>query len=362
LKKLLVVLALATFALSAKAQYVSLTNAEVKTLQKAIKSDEKVKKIFEPFKAAAEKAFNETPNPIAKITSQGLLEGNPAKTASLKAVEDASKIYALAINCRVYNNKAYLDKAAQYLLAWAKVNTPTGDPIDGTKQEDLIAGYDLIRSQLPKDQVAQIDAWLDDFADAQMNSESAKNGRTTGFNNWNSHRIKVITMVAYTIHTHKYDQYMFSELEKQLAQNLNVDGSSFDFKQRDALHYHIYTLEPLFKAIIPIYRATGKNYYTFLSKSQSSIEKSVQFLTPFVTGEKTHGEFANSTVQFDRDRAKNGEKGYIAGAKFEPSSGLFILSLADYFDPNYLGIIKKTMGNDYDDWQLVLNRVREKVK
>jgi hypothetical protein len=362
LKKLLLVLALGTFTIAARAQYVSLTNAEVKTLQKAIKSDEKVKKIFEPYKVAAEKAFNETPNPIAKITSQGLLEGNPAKTASLKAVEDAAKIYALAINYRVYNNKAYLNKAAQYLLAWAKVNTPTGDPIDGTKQEDLIAGYDLVRSQLPKDQSAQIDAWLDVFADAQMNSESAKNGRTTGFNNWNSHRIKVITMVAYTIHTHKYDQYIFSELEKQLAQNLYADGSSFDFKQRDALHYHIYTLEPLFKAIIPIYRATGKNYYTFLSKAQSSVEKSVQFLTPFVTGEKTHGEFANSTVQFDRDRARNGEKGYIAGAKFDPNSGLFILSLAAYFDPSYAGIIKKTMGNDYTDWQLVLNQVREKVK
>jgi hypothetical protein len=360
-RKLLIVIVLGIAGLSAKAQYVSLTNAEVKTLQKAIKTDERVRKTFEPFKAAAEKAMNETPNPIEKITSEGLLAGNPAKTASLKAVEDESKIYALAINYRLFNNKAYLDKAAEYLMAWTKVNKATGDPIDATKLDGVINGYDLIRAQLPEQQRKDIDAWLDTYAYAAMDSESAKNGRTTGINNWNSHRIKVITLIAYTIHTQKYDQYIFSELEKQIGQNLYADGSGFDFKQRDALHYHIYTLEPLLKAIIAIYRATGKNYYTYQSKTQSSIEKSVQFLVPFVTGEKTHGEFLNSTVKFDRDRAKNNEKGYEAGTKFIPANGIIVLSLANYFSPVYYDAIKKAGGDDYYDWQLVLNQVRKKI-
>jgi hypothetical protein len=359
-KKLFVLMLLGGVVLSAKAQYVSLTNAEVKTLQKAIKNDERVKKTFEKYKIDAEKALADTPNPIAKVTSEGLLEGNPAKTASLKAVNDVFKVYALAINYRVYNDKKYLDKADEYLMAWAKVNTPTDDPIDGTKMDEMIAGYDLVRSYLPAADVKQIDAWFDILANEHVNSKYAKNGRITGINNWNSHRIKVVAMVAYTIHTKKYDQFIFDELEKQIAQNLYADGSGFDFKQRDALHYHIYTLEPLFKAIIPIYRATGKNYYTFISTSQSSIQKSVQFLVPFVTGEKTHGEFQNSTVQFDRDRAKNGEKGYITGALFVPSKGIIALSLAQYFEPSYLDIIKKVKGDDYYDWQLVLNQVRKK--
>lgn len=361
MKKLLVIILLGIAGLQVKAQYVSLTNAEVKTLQKAVENDEKVKKTFEPIKAAAERALNEAPNPIEKITSEGLLEGNPAKTATAKAVRDDGKIYALAINYRVYNDKKFLDKATEYLLAWAKFNKATGDPIDATKLDGMIAGYDLIRSRLTEQQRTEIDAWLDSYADAQMNSESAKNGRTTGINNWNSHRIKVITLVAYTIHTKKYDQYIFSELEKQIAQNLYADGSGFDFKQRDALHYHIYTLEPLLKAIIAIYRATGKNYYNYQSATQSSIEKSVQFLVPYVTGEKTHGEFLNSTVKFDRDRAKNNEKGYVAGTKFIPKNGIIVLSLANYFSPVYLDAIKKAGGDDYYDWQLVLNQVRKKI-
>jgi hypothetical protein len=38
----------------------------------------------------------------------------------------------------------------------------------------------------------------------------------------------------------------------------------------------------------------------------------------FYHGAKTHGEFVNSTVAFDKKRAANGEKGYAAGTLFEP--------------------------------------------
>ena len=34
-------------------------------------------------------------------------------------------------------------------------------------------------------------------------------------------------------------------IKKQIAANLRPDGSSLDFHERDALHYHCYDLEPL---------------------------------------------------------------------------------------------------------------------
>lgn len=359
--KLLVFIFLAFVGMSAKAQFVSLSDTEVKTLAHAITTDEQTKTVFEQLKNTAQKALNEAPDPIEEVRSEGLLAGNPAKTASLKAVNDAPKIYALALCYRLYNNEQYLNKTIEYLTAWAKINKPTGDPIDGTKLEDLIAGYDLIRSKVNTQTRADIDAWLNTFANEQINSISIKPGKQTAINNWNSHRLKVITLIAYTLHNEKLEQYIYDELEKQIAQNLYADGSGFDFKERDALHYHIYTLEPLLKAIIVINRATGKNYYTFQSKSQSSIQKSVQFLVPFVTGEKTHVEFLNSNVKFDRARANNHEKGYEP-ANFVPTSGIVVLSLASYFDPSLQQIIKKVNGDNYDDWQLVLNNVRKHIK
>lgn len=363
LRKLTILTAVLAISVTVKAQNVSLSKAEIKNLKNTLQTDEKVRKEYDVYKAIAEKAIDEAPNPIEKVTSQGLLQGNPAKTASLKAVEDGPKIYALALQYRLFGNKDYLNKAQEFLTAWAKINQATGDPIDETKLEEFFMGYDLIRDELKKDQQQQIDAWLESIGVAEINSFAAKPEKSTSKNNWNSHRIKVITQVVYTIHAEKkYRDTIMGELKKQLAQNLYSDGSSYDFAERDALHYHIYTLEPLLKAMIVLNRAEGKNYYAFESPTGSSVKKSVDFLMPFVTGEKTHGEFANSKVKFDRDRAANGEKGYIAGAPFKQKNGIIVLSLVDYFDPSVRKIIQQVAGNDYTDWQLTLNQVREKVK
>jgi hypothetical protein len=358
-KKIYLVFLISVIGASAQAQYVSLTAAEIKTLKSAVQTDDKVKKQVEPIKATAEKALNETPNPIEKVTSQGLLQGNPAKIASLKAVEDAPKIYALALCYRLNNDKAYLNKAQQYLTAWAKMNKATGDPIDETKLEDMFAGYDLVRDAITSTQRKEIDGWLESIALSEINSVSAKPTKSTSKNNWNSHRIKIITQITYAIHADKYRDTVTKLIDQQLAQNLYADGSSFDFAERDALHYHIYTLEPLLKAMIVVNRATGKNYYSVESPGKSSVEKSVQFLVPFVNGEKTHGEFTNSRVKFDRDRAANGEKGYIAGSLFKPRNGIVVLSLASYFNPVLMKTIQQVAGNEYYDWQLVLNQVRK---
>jgi hypothetical protein len=357
--KKIVVLGLVLLSASVQAQYVSLSAGEIKTLKSAIQKDEKVKLQFEPFKEQAAQALTQAPNPIEKVTSQGLLQGNPAKTASLKSVEDAPKIYALALNYRLYGNEACLNKAQEFLTAWARTNKATGDPIDETKLEDFFTGYDLIRNKMAAPQRTEVDNWLESIALAEINSASAKPDKTTAKNNWNSHRIKVITQIVYTLHAKKYYDQVNRLIEQQIGQNLYADGSSFDFAERDALHYHIYTLEPLLKAMIAVNRASGKNYYAFESPVKSSVQKSVQFLVPFVTGEKTHGEFANSKVKFDRDRAANGEKGYVAGHPFDPKNGVVVLSLAAYFDPSSLKLINQVNGNTYYDWQLVLNQVRK---
>lgn len=347
---------------SAEAQYASLSAPEIQALKGLIKTDRQVRVQYQRIQRQAQKALTQTPNPVEKITSEGLLMGNPAKTASLKAVEDASKIYALALGYRMSGNQIYLSKAQDYLIAWAGLNKATGDPIDETKLEDVFIGYDLIRNEVALQQRKIIDGWLYTIADNELTSKYAAPGKTTAKNNWNSHRIKIITQIAYTIHANKYRDTINKEIEKQINQNLYSNGSSFDFEERDALHYHVYTLEPLLKALIVVNRATGKNYYNYESPAKGSVKKSVDFLQPFVTGEKTHGEFTNSKVKFDRDRAANGEKGYIPGNLFDPRSGLVVFSLAAYFDPkNALKVIEKAVGKNYADWQLVLSKVKSTV-
>ncbi|QJD96336.1 hypothetical protein HH214_10895 [Mucilaginibacter robiniae] len=345
---------------TATAQYVSLTTNELIRLKTRISQDTAAARLIASFWRQAALALQEQPNPIQKIESQGLLEGDSRKVASLKAVKDGDKVYALALAYRVYGKQDYKLKAVAYLTAWAETNQPTGDPINETKLEPFITGYDLIRPELSIAQRQPIDAWLDHIADGEVHSFSIQPGKGTVINNWNSHRIKIITLIAYTLHSSKYEGIIIPELEKQIGQNLNADGTTLDFIERDAFHYHTYDLEPLLTAAIAIKRATGKNYFMYESDKKASIKKSVDFIIPYMTGEKQHGEFVNSRVEFDRKRAANHEKGYAAGTPFNPQSGVYLLSLASYFNPDYASIIQQVSRkkSKYLNWTLLLSQIK----
>jgi hypothetical protein len=342
-----------------RAQYVSLSDAELGRLKQLINTEPGVMELFSSFRRSADRALNIAPNPIDTISTEGRLKGDPKKTATSNALQDMYKIYSLAIVYRVSGDKKYLQKATAYLLAWAAVNRSKGDPIDDTNLDDAIAGYDLIKSELAPSDNRQIVTWLTQVADAESNSLARRPNSATAINNWNTHRLKVIGEIAWTINNTEYQSFVVTQLKKQVAKNLYPDGSGIDFQLRDALHYHVYDLEPFLKLSIVLKRATGENYYTYTSETQSSIKKSTEWLVPYLTGEKTHGEFVHSTVRFDSLRAANHEAGYAAGTLFDPLNGLKTLALAAYFDNNYTATYQKVRktGNPYPDWQLVLNKV-----
>src|SRR3569833_2931846 len=125
MKRSICLFILMAFIATGKAQMVSLDQKEIIKMRKDIVHDKQYQDVFEPYKQRAFRALGETPNPIAEILSQGLLAGDPRKTASLKALEDADKIYALAFAYMVLGDKKFLDKADVFLLAWAKVYKAT---------------------------------------------------------------------------------------------------------------------------------------------------------------------------------------------------------------------------------------------
>ena len=66
-------------------------------------------------------------------------------------------------------------------------------------------------------------------------------------NNWQSHRIKLIALSAFTLG----DRKMMNAAQlfvEHLADNIGPDGKTWDFEERDALHYAVYDLQPLVTA------------------------------------------------------------------------------------------------------------------
>lgn len=341
-------------------QYVSLNKNEILTLRNLVAKDSSAKRFYASLKRTADEALTQTPNPIDTVVSEGHLATDPKKIKTVESLRDIDKIYSLAIVYAVEGKKDYLQKAANYITAWAAVNQPQGNPINDTKFEDLLFAYDLIKNDVLAERQQSINSWLVKMADAEIKTGSAKSKKTS-YNNWNSHRMKVIGLIAYILNNDGYKTHIATELPAQIEKNLLPDGSGIDFHERDALHYHIYTLEPLISLATVVKRATGKDFYNYTSPSGASVKASIDFLIPFVSGEKLHPEFVNSTVAFDKKRADNKEAGYEIGAPFKQKAGVPVLVQAAYFEPSCMNVVRKVLNTSatYPSWQAVINAVRK---
>ena len=340
-------------------------NAQQRTkLMELIKTDKDAKARFETLKRAADKALNDKPNPIRVIQGEGKLKTDPLAIKTRESLGDMRKMYFFAYTFASTGDTQYADKAREFILAWAQQNMPTGNPIDETTLDDLFFAFDLTQSQFSPAEKKSAQTWMRKVADTQIaiGLIHARKGDGISKNNWQSHRLKIVGLIGYTLAEKKYIDYAIEGFKRQIEVNLRPDGSSIDFHERDALHYHCYDVEPLLELAIAA-NNNGTNLYTYKSKSGASLEKSVKFLMPFCSGEKKHPEFVKSTVAFDRKRAESGDENYKAGHHFDPKKGGRSLELAAAFDKNlsevYCQATARTV-SIYPSWQFVLNAVRNK--
>lgn len=344
--------------LRASAGAVSLTEPQEERLAKLVAEDPEAGKRFAEIRRVADAALSAEPNPIHYIRSEGKLQGDPQKVATARSMADMNKLYALGFAYAVTREAKYADAAGRFLLAWAGANVSSGDPIDDTGLEPFIVCYDLVGSTCSTPDRKRIDAYLRQVADAEIRSFNPKSG--TGRNNWNSHRVKIIGMVGFALDDRRLIDHAVAAFKAQIDQNLEPDGSSLDFHERDALHYHCYDLEPLLTLAI-IAKQAGIDLYSHRSPRGASLARSVQFLVPYCDGSQTHAEFVHSKVAFDRKRAESRDARYKAGTPFDPRAGRSTLELAAYFDPALKPLVLRLSGGEaehFPTWRMVLNEVQ----
>lgn len=315
-------------------QYLSLSGEEMENLKIKIKYDTAVRNICNGILKKADDAKKAVPNPIVNLSTAGRLRGDSIREQSVKSIKDFDKIWCFAFAYSFTNRDEYLVKLETFLLLWADINIANGEPINETKLEPLLEGYDVVRNKMNKQSTEKIDAWLHSIAEMETNKDEFKILKK--YNNINSHRIKIVGMIGVLLNNREFVKYAEDELIKQIENNLYTDGSSFDFLERDALHYHCYTLEPLLRLSIALNRFNGKNYFNYTSSKNTSLKKSVDFLIPYLTREKRHQEYVNSRVNFDKVRSANGQDNYRTGRTFDPKEGVLVIELTSFFDSHYL--------------------------
>jgi hypothetical protein len=268
--------------------------------------------------------------PIERFELAGTLNGHPGHVRSDVAKRDFPAIFALAIT-GFRGQEPFRSRsraaAGSALLSWAEVYRPTGNPVDEGFFVPLLQAADLVAGFLTPGDRAALLGWVHDFAtcgDRFYVGRAVRN--PTWINNWMSRRL-LIRSVACTVTA---DAAARAEIPGLLgdfaaanfvaAPSGERDGRTYDFMQRDALHYHVADLRPLVEMTLytPDLVDAG---------AREAIMSGLEFLRPYFLGEREHVEFARTTIAFDRERRDDGNPEF-ANLPWNPERGRVLLRLA----------------------------------
>lgn len=281
--------------------------------------------------AAARAALDRAPGAIPRLHTEGTLPGKGIRDISIQAKRDHPIALDLALAWRLTGERSFLDQAGKYLDAWASVYRMSFNPIDETGFDALAMAYDLTERDLPQATRTKLDGfwrrmargYLDDMDGTPRNARS----------NWQSHRIKLATVAAYQTGDRQLIDRARAAFRKHIGVNLRADGSTFDFEERDALHYVTYNLDPLMMAALAA-KAHGEDWFSWRSPARASLPRSLDWLATFANGSRTHMEFANSKIAFDRERAAAGQSQF-ALHPWDPSKAIGTFAVASLLGPRY---------------------------
>lgn len=287
----------------------------------------------------------EAPNPLPNLKTEGLLPGQGIMELSIKARRDFEKVEYLAFAWEITKNQLYLKKAKEFIFKWAETYTPSFNPIDETKFSRLFEGYGIIRDNLRGDETIPIDRWISSFSIGYLEQLKINQKKyNPQHSNWQSHRIKIAFTAAIAVRDFKSAEKITTFLNEQIIKNIREDGSTEDYHTRDSIKYTIYSLKPLLETSLLANNFRVKKHLHHKESKTSHLLKGVDWLLPYVNGKKTHIEFKNTSVNFDKIRVNNNIEGFSI-SPWKPSEAKEILWLSSYLDKKYLPTAKAISSN-----------------
>jgi hypothetical protein len=280
---------------------------------------------------AANAAARREPHALARVHTEGTLPHQGIYDQSREAMRDWPSMRDLALGFALTGDETYLQAVTRYFTAWLDIYHASLNPIDETSLDSVILATDLVGKSLPDNLREKMTELMRALATGYLAVQpNARKGTTV--NNWQSHRVKLITLSAFALNDPELMAKAQRALQTQLDYNLRADGSTVDFEQRDALHYVVYDLEPLLTAALAA-KAHGLDWYSLKNRGGASLETALQWLEPYATGERTHEEFAHTTVEFDRTRAQAGLPGF--SGRWDPKISTLLYQVARRLNPRW---------------------------
>lgn len=273
------------------------------------------------------------------------LPGEPNVKVAMAAFKQFRYMRSSALIWQNTGEEKYLSYSKSRLLDWINVYKPSVNPIDETDFDSLIDTYQIVKSTLTNDEIKKIDVFLVSWANKYIESiENKKKNKIKPFlyNNWQSHRIKIITKISDATNNEQLYLNAKSLFEEQVENNIYKNGDVYDFHERDALSYVVFDLVPLLQAAF-IAKKHGDDWFNYKNKSGSSVSSAIKWLVPYMNGEKKHAEFVNTQSDFDKKRISVGMKDFKGN--FNPVRAAPLFWMASEFDNDYLSLAKSLKPN-----------------
>lgn len=279
------------------------------------------------------------PQALPVIHTAGTLPHSGIYDQSAAAVRDFGYMLDLALAWRDDRDAAALARLAGYFDAWLPQYRPSFQPIDETNLGNLIAAYRLTAADLPAATARRVQAFIETLAQGYLRQMEAHRGDPRGVwsNNWQSHRIKLVTLAASALDDPALFARARAAFQAQLSVNLKPTGEVLDFSERDALHYVVYDLEPLVLAAA-VAQGRGEDWLHVPGRDGQTLARALDWLLPYAKGQRRHEEFRKTTVPFDVQRAAAGLPGY-AGV-WDPRNARVLYWSASLLDPRYAAIAR----------------------
>lgn len=339
-----------------------LTKSEQQHLRNLISNNPNVNRMWKQINKEAQSLLDEVPHPLEKIHYEGLLHNHPKRIITQKSLEDMDKVATWLSGFYGSGDKVYVHKIKEFILAWVNDYKPTGNPINENKLEPLIHSFHVLRDSFLQDEHQLVYEWLVKIAEKEIANTRIPH------NNWKAKQIKLVGTIGLVIENTSYVTYAIDEYRNYVDKALYGNGTSRDLLERDALSYHVSGLDPLLTFSI-ILDQTDKdhntNLFRYTNQEGGSVKKSVDFVLPYVMGEKEYAQWMTTKVRLDKERARAGMQKYQPGTLFEPISALDTYELAYYFDPDYKKVLMKLTGvsaNYPPSWLAILIDVARTIK
>ena len=263
--------------------------------------------------AAATPALQKAPDPLAVMHTEGTLATSDSYKRAQASSRDWGVMSALASVFASTGERRYLERYEHYLSAWLATYRISANPIDETGLGHWLLAYRTAGGALSQPVQSRMRMFACDLSSRYQQRQPAQ--RKTSTNNWQSHRVKLAVMGALACADPGLIEGATALFKDQVRDNLLPTGESIDFAERDAIHYVVYSLEPLLEAALfsglydrPLFPHVGPN--------GQSIIRTLEWLAPYARGELKHEEFVRSTVRFDAQRAAAGIRGF--SGPFDP--------------------------------------------